>query len=99
VPEPTPFQVRRRRAAKLTAFFGVNHRDLFGEVLESIEKGMREDVRAGGLEVGEMEVCTLYLSFFVSFFCILVSGFQLVSFNCLLSLRGQNYLMLISPPF
>ncbi|KAF8517275.1 hypothetical protein BU17DRAFT_29220, partial [Hysterangium stoloniferum] len=55
-PIPTAFQVRRRRAAKLTAFFGVNHRDLFGEVLDSIERGMREDVRVGGLQIGEMEV-------------------------------------------
>lgn len=50
------FKARRRRAAKLTNFFGVKYRDLFGEVLESIEAGMREDVRAGRMGVVELEV-------------------------------------------
>ncbi|KAJ3993107.1 hypothetical protein F5050DRAFT_1578316 [Lentinula boryana] len=34
------FQVRRRRAAKLTQFFGVDYRDLVQDVLDSIEKGV-----------------------------------------------------------
>ena len=45
VPPPAPeegyaFQVRRRRAAKLTNFFGVNYRELMSEILESLEKGI-----------------------------------------------------------
>ncbi|KAJ7240904.1 hypothetical protein C8J57DRAFT_987141, partial [Mycena rebaudengoi] len=34
------FQARRRRAAKLTQFFGVDYRDLIEDVLESIEHGL-----------------------------------------------------------
>ncbi|KAJ4485629.1 hypothetical protein J3R30DRAFT_1384883 [Lentinula aciculospora] len=34
------FQVRRRRAAKLTQFFGVDYRDLVQDVLDSIENGV-----------------------------------------------------------
>ncbi|GJJ10050.1 hypothetical protein Clacol_004276 [Clathrus columnatus] len=49
------FKARRLRAAKLTNFFGVKYRDLFGEVLETIEAGMREDVRAGRMGIGELE--------------------------------------------
>lgn len=73
------FRARRRRAAKLTNFFGVKYRDLFGEVLESIEAGMREDVRVGRMGVGELEVgcfllqscCMLSITFFFpSFFII-----------------------------
>ncbi|KAF8574657.1 hypothetical protein K439DRAFT_1398887 [Ramaria rubella] len=54
-PDPSGFQQRRRRAAKLTNFFGVNYRDLFGDVLWSIEMGMREEVKEGVLQVDEME--------------------------------------------
>lgn len=43
------FQQRRRRAAKLTKFFGTDYRCLFGEVLESIESGVRDDQTKGTL--------------------------------------------------
>lgn len=42
-PDSTTFQNRRRRAAKLTQFFGVDYRDLMSEILESIEKGVEEE--------------------------------------------------------
>ncbi|KAF9245727.1 hypothetical protein BU15DRAFT_58701 [Melanogaster broomeanus] len=46
-PEPkiSEFQLRRRRAAKLTHFFGVDYRELIQDVLESIEKGRRGRTR------------------------------------------------------
>ena len=52
----SPFEVRRRRAAKLTQFFGVQYRDLFGEVLDSIESSVREDEGKGTLNAAEAEV-------------------------------------------
>ena len=69
-PDPSGFQQRRRRAAKLTNFFGVNYRDLFGDVLDSIEMGMREEVVAGSLKTDELEVRILsfFFFFFFSFF-------------------------------
>ncbi|KAI5124140.1 hypothetical protein M0805_000951 [Coniferiporia weirii] len=51
--EITPFEVRRRRAAKLSHFFGVSYRNLFGEVLDSIEMGVREDEGKGTLNADE----------------------------------------------
>lgn len=54
--EASPFEVRRRRAAKLSHFFGVGYRDLFGEVLESIEMGVREDEDKGTLNPDEARV-------------------------------------------
>lgn len=53
--DPDGFQQRRRRAAKLTHFFGVNYRDLFGDVLAHIEKGMREELSEGHIRQAEME--------------------------------------------
>ena len=57
---PTPteasFQQRRRRAAKLTHFFGVDYRDLMGEILESIEKGLEEESGKGTLKPDEVRV-------------------------------------------
>ena len=58
---PTPtepsFQQRRRRAAKLTHFFGVDYRDLMGEILESIEKDLEEERGKGTLKPDEVQVC------------------------------------------
>ncbi|KAI0639877.1 hypothetical protein C8Q77DRAFT_1045929 [Trametes polyzona] len=55
---PTPtepsFQQRRRRAAKLTHFFGVDYRELMNEVLESIEKGLEEERGRGTLRPDEV---------------------------------------------
>ncbi|KAJ3721939.1 hypothetical protein C8R42DRAFT_67838 [Lentinula raphanica] len=48
------FQVRRRRAAKLTQFFGVNYRDLVEDVLDSIEKGVELE-NGKGLSTQEAE--------------------------------------------
>ncbi|KAI0361109.1 hypothetical protein OH77DRAFT_1417314 [Trametes cingulata] len=56
---PTPtepsFQQRRRRAAKLTHFFGVDYRELMNEVLESIEKGLEEERGRGTLRPDEVK--------------------------------------------
>ncbi|PCH34118.1 hypothetical protein WOLCODRAFT_141980 [Wolfiporia cocos MD-104 SS10] len=49
------FQQRRRRAAKLTQFFGVNYRDLMAEILESIERGLEEERGRGTLKPDEMQ--------------------------------------------
>jgi hypothetical protein len=59
-PEVTDFQMRRRRAAKLTHFFGVNYRDLVQEVIESIEKGVEEERHRGTLQPEEVEVGSSY---------------------------------------
>ncbi len=57
---PTPtegsFQQRRRRAAKLTHFFGVDYRDLMSEILDSIEKGLEEERGKGTLKPDEVKV-------------------------------------------
>ena len=55
--EITPFEVRRRRDAKLSHFFGVSYRDLFGEVLDSLEMSVREDEGKGQLNADEAKVC------------------------------------------
>lgn len=55
------FQTRRRRAAKLTQFFGVNYRELMGEIIESIEKGLEEERGKGTLKPDEVQVCLHYL--------------------------------------
>ncbi|KAJ3895792.1 hypothetical protein GG344DRAFT_38066 [Lentinula edodes] len=49
------FQVRRRRAAKLTQFFGVDYRDLVQDVLDSIENGVEME-KGRGLSRQEAEV-------------------------------------------
>jgi len=54
--EVTSFQVRRRRAAKLTQFFGVDYRDLINDVLESIEIGVQHESSSGTLRAEEVEV-------------------------------------------
>ncbi|KAF9556430.1 hypothetical protein CPC08DRAFT_95400 [Agrocybe pediades] len=53
--EVTTFQVRRRRAAKLTQFFGVNYRELVSDVLESIEIGVEQEQKRGTLRAEEVE--------------------------------------------
>ncbi|EIN14386.1 hypothetical protein PUNSTDRAFT_130019 [Punctularia strigosozonata HHB-11173 SS5] len=50
------FQVRRRRAAKLTHFFGVDYCELVGEILDSIEKGVEEERGRGSLRPEEAQV-------------------------------------------
>jgi len=55
IADPTEFQTRRRRAAKLSHFFGVNYRDLFGEVLQSLELGVEEEVSLGSLRPDEVQ--------------------------------------------
>jgi hypothetical protein len=55
VPEVTDFQARRRRAAKLTQFFGVDYRELISEVLESIESGLDHEQKRGALNADEVE--------------------------------------------
>ncbi|KAI6012528.1 hypothetical protein F5J12DRAFT_818487 [Pisolithus orientalis] len=54
--ETSEFQVRRRRAAKLTSFFGVDYRDLIDDILESIERGVEEEHTKGTLQPEEAEV-------------------------------------------
>ncbi|KAF8899151.1 hypothetical protein BD779DRAFT_1666870 [Infundibulicybe gibba] len=56
-PDVTDFQLRRRRAAKLTQFFGVDYRDLINDVLESIENGLEHERKRGTLRADEVEVC------------------------------------------
>lgn len=55
-PEPSDFQLRRRRAAKLTHFFGVDYCELIHDILESIEKGVEEERKRGTLRPEEVEV-------------------------------------------
>jgi len=54
-PQMTSFQVRRRQAAKLTHFFGVDYRDLIGDILESIERYVEEESHRGSLRPEEMQ--------------------------------------------
>ncbi|KAF8998619.1 hypothetical protein BDZ89DRAFT_1083119 [Hymenopellis radicata] len=53
--EVTDFQLRRRRAAKLTAFFGVDYRDLIRDVLDSIENGLEHERKHGTINPEEAE--------------------------------------------
>lgn len=64
LPMPSPqessdFQLRRRRAAKLTHFFGVDYRELIQDILESIEKGVEEERKRGTLRPEEVEVSSV----------------------------------------
>ncbi|KAF8506845.1 hypothetical protein F5888DRAFT_1798075 [Russula emetica] len=54
-PERTSFQARRRQAAKLTHFFGVDYRDLIGDILESIEHYVEEESHRGTLHPEEIQ--------------------------------------------
>ena len=51
------FQARRKQAAKLTHFFGVDYRDLIGDILESIEHDVQEESHRGVLRPEEIQVC------------------------------------------
>lgn len=53
--DPRAFGARRRRAAKLAQFFGVGHRELFGDVLDSIEMGVRDEANRGSLRPDEVQ--------------------------------------------
>ncbi|KAF5312895.1 hypothetical protein D9619_002731 [Psilocybe cf. subviscida] len=55
VQQANEFQQRRRRAAKLAQFFGVNYRELVNEVLESIESGVAQEQLRGTLKADEVE--------------------------------------------
>ena len=59
--ERTSFQARRRQAAKLTHFFGVDYRDLIGDILESIERYVEEESHRGNLHPDEIQVCRPWL--------------------------------------
>ncbi|KAI0308072.1 hypothetical protein B0F90DRAFT_1813405 [Multifurca ochricompacta] len=54
-PEMASFQARRRQAAKLTHFFGVDYRDLIGDILESIEHDVEEESHRGSLHPEEIQ--------------------------------------------
>ncbi|KAI3621973.1 hypothetical protein WG66_015909 [Moniliophthora roreri] len=54
-PEGNEFQMRRRKAAKLTQFFGVNYRDLIRDVLDSIEGGLEAERKKGTVSKEEAE--------------------------------------------
>lgn len=62
-PEMASFQARRRQAAKLTHFFGVDYRDLIGDILESIEHDVQEESHRGSLHPAEIQVCLFVLFF------------------------------------
>jgi len=59
--EITTFQLRRRRAAKLTQFFGVDYRELINDVLDSIENGVQHEHQRGTLRAEEVEVSSFPL--------------------------------------
>lgn len=61
-PEPMGFQARRKRAAKLTNFFGASYRDLFGEVLERLEVGFLEEAKEGNITRDEINVSSKFIS-------------------------------------
>lgn len=65
--DSTTFQNRRRRAAKLTQFFGVDYRDLMSEILDKIQRGVEEESGRGGLEPDEVQVR-------IDYFCMFVGG-------------------------
>lgn len=55
------FAARRKRAAKLSNFFGVSYRDLFGAVLDILESDVREDKEEGSLSAAETQDLLLKL--------------------------------------
>ncbi|KAJ6523635.1 hypothetical protein B0H19DRAFT_651565 [Mycena capillaripes] len=67
--DASEFQQRRRRAAKLTQFFGVDYRDLIEDVLESIEHGLDAERRRGTLNPAEAEVRLIFFLLCVSMRC------------------------------
>ena len=65
------FEQKRRRAAKLTNFFGVNHRDIVDDILESLETGVAEERGMGTLDQDQADVCLTFCSPRVE--CLLIS--------------------------
>ena len=61
-PEVSDFQARRRKAAKLTQFFGVDYRELVGDIIDSIERGVEHEQTRGTLNQDEVQVMTHHLS-------------------------------------
>ena len=59
--DDTGFQERRRKAAKLTQFFGVDYRELINDVLQSIEHGVKNEHKSGTLRAEEAEVCVFHI--------------------------------------
>ena len=55
------FQERRRKAAKLTQFFGVDYRELINDVLQSIEHGVKNEHKSGTLLAEEAEVRVIHI--------------------------------------
>lgn len=66
-PEVSTFEQKRRRAAKLTNFFGVSHRDIMDDILESIESGVAEERGRGTLNQAQADVSS-------SFPCLFTGG-------------------------
>ncbi|KIY46332.1 hypothetical protein FISHEDRAFT_47477 [Fistulina hepatica ATCC 64428] len=58
-PDVTDFQWRRRKATKLTQFFGVDYRDLIDDVLESFENGLEYERKRGTINQEEAQVSCL----------------------------------------
>ena len=56
--EVSDFQARRRKAAKLTQFFGVDYRELVRDIIESIEHGVEHEQNRGTLNPDEVQVMT-----------------------------------------
>lgn len=54
-PEVTDFQMRRRRAAKLTQFFGVEYRELIMDILDNIENSLENERKGGILRAEQLE--------------------------------------------
>ena len=65
------FEQKRRRAAKLTNFFGVNHRDIVDDILESLETGVAEERGMGTLDQDQADVRLTFCSPRVE--CLLIS--------------------------
>lgn len=63
-PEISTFEQKRRRAAKLTNFFGVSHRDIMTDILESIESGVAEERGRGTLNQAQADVRPIPVSQF-----------------------------------
>ena len=59
-PQPNGFQQRRKRAAKLSSFFGVEYRE-FTEVLDTIESEVKNDRARGSLTAAEVQVRFVFL--------------------------------------
>lgn len=60
-PEISTFEQKRRRAAKLTNFFGVSHRCIMDGILESIESGVAEERGRGTLNEAQADVRSIFV--------------------------------------